>query len=69
MVIWLIGLSSAGKSTIGKALASNLRQKYSNLMYLDGDELREIWGDALGHDLEGRAINAQRISKLCQLLD
>ena len=38
-------------------------------MYLDGDELREIWGDALGHDLEGRAINAQRISKLCQLLD
>ena len=69
MVIWLIGLSGAGKSTIGRLLADRLRQQHENLVYLDGDDLRDVWGDSPGHTIEGRAINAQRISHLCQLLD
>ena len=36
---------------------------------MDGDVVREIWGNDLGHDLESRRENAQRICRLCQFLD
>ena len=69
MIIWILGLSGAGKSTVGRIVANQLRQNYQNLVYLDGDDLRKVWGDSPGHSIEGRAINAQRISHLCRLLD
>lgn len=69
MVIWLNGLSAAGKTTIGMRLAEKLRARCKNVVYLDGDILREVWGDQLGHDVEGRRANAQRVSHLCRMLD
>ena len=69
MVIWLIGLSGSGKTTIGTELYNLYRQKFSNTVFLDGDILRDVWGDNLGHDLNGRSMNAHRISKLCYILD
>jgi len=69
MIIWLIGMSGAGKSTVGRSLATELRARRPGLVYLDGDQLREVWGDQPGHDIAGRAINAGRISRLCAMLD
>ena len=69
MVIWLIGLSGAGKTTIGKKLYDRFHEQYSNTVFLDGDMLRDIWGDSLSHDIEGRRINAHRISHLSAMLD
>jgi adenylylsulfate kinase len=69
MVIWLIGLSAAGKTSVGRALVEQLRRRHDNLVFLDGDLLRQVWGDQLGHDIEGRQRNAHRISHLCRLLD
>lgn len=69
MVIWLIGLSGSGKTTIGKEIYRIYKKECSNTVFLDGDILREVWADNLSHDLKGRKINAERISKLCQLLD
>lgn len=69
MITWLIGLSGAGKTTIGRELAGRLKARHKNLVFLDGDILREVWGAPLGHDIEGRRENAQRISHLCHMLD
>ena len=69
MIIWLIGLSGAGKTFIGKELATTLKAEHDNLVYLDGDILRDVWGDSLGHTIEARKINAKRISKLCHMFD
>lgn len=69
MIVWLIGLSGAGKTTVGSLLAERLRADLPNLVYLDGDLLRDVWGGALAHDLAGREVNAERTSKLCRMLD
>lgn len=69
MIIWLTGLSGAGKTTIGKLLYDKIKAQHSNTVFLDGDILREVWCDQLGHDIEGRRKNAERISQLCAMLD
>lgn len=69
MIVWLIGLSGAGKTTIGRELYNQLSPAHPNLVFLDGDVLRDVWGDSLGHTVEARAMNAHRISHLCRMLD
>lgn len=69
MVIWLIGLSGSGKTTLGVQVTDLLRVRSPNVVFLDGDILREVWGDSLGHDIEGRRKNAARISHLTRMLD
>ena len=69
MVIWLVGLSGAGKTSIGTEVYKILKAKRPNVVFLDGDDLRNIWGDSLGHTLEARRENADRICRLCQYLD
>ena len=67
-LIWITGLSGAGKTTIGKEVYRLLKLKYSNSVFLDGDVIREILGNDLGHDREDRIKNAIRISKMCEFL-
>ena len=69
MIIWIIGLSGSGKTTIGKIIYNKLRNKNKNTIFLDGDELRKIWGNDLGHEITDRKENAKRILKLCEFLD
>lgn len=69
MVVWLIGLSGAGKTTVGRLLYERLKPHHPNLVFLDGDLLREVWGGNLGHTVEERGVNAHRISHLCRMLD
>ena len=69
MIVWLIGLSGAGKTTIGRQVWQQWRKHDPATVFLDGDILRDVWGDRLGHDVEGRALNAHRISHLCRVLD
>ena len=69
MIIWIIGLSGSGKTTVGKLLIKELNKTGKNFIYLDGDDLRKEWVNKVGHTLSGRRLNAERIFNLCKLLD
>jgi cytidine diphosphoramidate kinase len=69
LVTWIIGLSGSGKTTLGKELWQIWRSDSPKVVFLDGDLLRDVWGDDLGHDVKARYKNARRISHLCRLLD
>lgn len=68
MVIWLMGLAGSGKSTLGRALYDELKKLgKQNLVYLDGDEFREII-DSFGYDKDSRIEVAKKRARLCQML-
>lgn len=67
-VYWITGLSGAGKTTIGRLLYENIKLKHSNTVFLDGDILREIFGNDLGYTKEERIKCAMRYAKLCRML-
>lgn len=69
MVIWIIGLSGAGKSTLASAVVAHLRRVKNNIVLIDGDMVREVFGNDLGHTVEDRLTNAERICKLGKLLE
>lgn len=69
MIVWLIGISGAGKTTIGRALVDKLRADGRSVLFIDGDEIRTVWKDNLGHSVEARRRNHSRLSQLCKVLD
>jgi adenylylsulfate kinase-like enzyme len=69
MVIWIIGLSGAGKTTLAKEIVSKSRSSVSNVVLIDGDEIRGVFGNDLSFSIEDRRQNADRICKLCKFLD
>ena len=68
MVIWIIGLSGSGKTTIANLLFKKLKKKYSNIVHLDGDVVRQIYDDKIGYSIADRKKNAQRLSKMTKFL-
>jgi adenylylsulfate kinase-like enzyme len=69
MVIWLIGLSGSGKSTLANEIVTGANRAGSSTILLDGDVVREIFGNDLDYSTRGRLKNAQRICQLGKFLD
>ena len=69
MVIWIIGLAGAGKTTIGSQVYNLIKSRKPNVVFLDGEDVRTIVGDDLGHTIEDRKTNIWRICRLCHCLD
>lgn len=67
-VYWLTGLSGAGKTTIGRLWCEKLRVAGETVVFLDGDELRQVFGDDLGFTEADRRRSAMRNARLCALL-
>ena len=68
MIIWIIGLSGSGKTTFGEALSKELRELGKKVVLLDGDQVREIFNNDLGHNINDRKKNADRIYRLGQFI-
>jgi len=53
-VLWLLGPTSSGKTTIGEHLLERLRAEGMPCMHFDGDEVRNFFGDDLGFKVSDR---------------
>lgn len=71
-VIWITGLSSAGKSSLAHEVVARLRAIGEPVVMLDGDELREVFGavaaNAKNHGREGRLALALQYAHLCRAI-
>jgi adenylylsulfate kinase len=68
LVIWLTGLSGAGKTTLARAISGELKGNGLLVETLDGDEVRESLSRGLGFSREDRDTNVRRIGFVARLL-
>ncbi|MBX9771602.1 MAG: adenylyl-sulfate kinase [Candidatus Obscuribacterales bacterium] len=67
-VYWITGLSGAGKTTLGRLFYEHMLSVGKGIVFLDGDQLREVFGSDLGHTREDRLKSAMRNARICKLL-
>ena len=67
-IIWLTGLSGAGKSTIADLLEEKLNKQGKHTFLLDGDNLRHTLNQDLGFSDYDRNENIRRIGHVGKLM-
>lgn len=67
-VLWMTGLSGAGKTTIALEMLDQLAKRSLRLERLDGDVVRESLTRDLGFSKEDREKNIERITFVAKLL-
>jgi bifunctional enzyme CysN/CysC len=67
-VLWLTGLSGAGKSTIADLVEQSLHRAGHHTMVLDGDNVRHGLNRDLGFSDEDRVENIRRIAEVAKLM-
>ena len=67
-VVWMTGLSGAGKTTIGLILEEKLLDRNLKVERLDGDVVRESLTRDLGFTAEDRRKNIERVTFVAKLL-
>ena len=67
-LLWLTGLSAAGKSTVAHALEKTLFDRGVRTYVLDGDNVRHGLNSNLGFSPEDRKENIRRIAEVGKLM-
>lgn len=67
-VIWLTGLSGAGKSTVARGLRDALAARRRPVYLLDGDEVRRGLCSDLGFSAADRRENIRRVGEVARLI-
>jgi bifunctional enzyme CysN/CysC len=67
-VLWLTGLSGAGKSTIANLMEKKLHGMGRHTYILDGDNVRHGLNKDLGFTAEDRVENIRRIAEVAKLM-
>lgn len=72
LVVWITGLSAAGKTTLARQVVNHMRGKHNQVVHLDGDQLRDIFAshnqNANQHDRDARLRLAHQYAGLCKVL-
>lgn len=69
MVIWLMGISGAGKTTIGRRLDAYFEEQNVPHYFLDSDELRDLFDRDLGYKYADRVANLKRVITAAYVLE
>ncbi len=67
-VLWLTGLSGAGKSTIANLVEARLHQMSLHTFLLDGDNVRQGLNRDLGFTAADRVENIRRVGEVARLM-
>lgn len=67
--IWLTGLPSSGKTTLGRLLAEALRERGRGVALLDGDEMRKSLTADLGFSRRDRDENVRRLAYVAKAVN
>ena len=67
-LVWLTGLSGAGKSALANALAQRLHAQGRATYVLDGDNLRRGLNRDLGFTAADRVENIRRVAEVASLM-
>ncbi|MDH3256846.1 MAG: adenylyl-sulfate kinase [Nitrospinota bacterium] len=67
-IVWMTGLSGAGKTTVSIALENALFEQKTLVTILDGDVVRSGLNQDLGFSAEDRKENIRRIGEVAKLL-
>lgn len=68
MILWLTGLSGAGKTTIAEQLQHKLREYDRSVELLDGDAIRQNLSKGLSFNRADRDENVRRVGYVANLL-
>ncbi len=68
MVVWITGLSGAGKTSLCNALGRRLKPCLPQLVLIDGDAVRQLFDDTLGFAEADRKRQIGRIQRLAKML-
>lgn len=69
MVIWITGLSASGKTSLSRAFEKRYKDLIPNMVLLDGDVIRNLYGDNLGYSESDRVIQIKRLHMLATFLE
>ena len=67
-LLWITGLSASGKTTISRLVVEALRQKGTEIVLLDGDDLRKVLNEDQSHTRSERLRIGFVYCRLCKLL-